>query len=93
MKISFDPGKRQKVLEDRGLDFEAAQRVFDGLTIEFIDNRQDYGEERLVTIGFLNDRMVVLVSTLRDGGRHIISMRKANAREQRNYGERLDRSG
>jgi uncharacterized DUF497 family protein len=40
----------------------------------------------------LTDRMVVLVWTPRGEARHIISMRKANDREQRRYEDRLGRS-
>ena len=54
------------------------------------DTRQDYGEDRFITIGRLNKRMVVLVWTPRGEVRRIISMRKANDREQALYGPRLD---
>jgi uncharacterized DUF497 family protein len=76
--ISYDPDKRTKTLEERGLDFEDASVVFCGTTHTLEDDRRDYGETRLITFGHLNDRMVVLVWTPRDGGRRIISMRRAN---------------
>jgi uncharacterized protein len=69
--ISFDPAKRQWTLQQRGLDFVDAERVFAGRTLEFLDVRKDYGEERTVCLGLLQG--------------HIISMRKANAREQRRF--------
>jgi uncharacterized DUF497 family protein len=83
--ITYDPGKRTKNLEERGLDFEDVGAVFAKPTLRFVDNRFDYGEERIVTIGYLNNRMVVIIWTARGNTRHIISMRKANDREQRNY--------
>ena len=92
MRITFDPIKRERTLTERGLDFAGAGRVFDGDHLTFDDDRQDYGERRLVTVGRLAGRMVVVVWTPRDGARHIISMRKANDREQRRYEDRLDRS-
>ena len=49
------------------------------------DTRRDYGEPRFVTAGWLDDRMVIIVWTLRDDIRRIISLRKANAREQAAY--------
>ncbi|MFA6964449.1 BrnT family toxin [Bosea sp. (in: a-proteobacteria)] len=49
----------------------------------------DYGEERFVTIGILDGRMVVTVWTDRGDSRRIISMRKANEREQARYQSRL----
>ena len=69
-----------------------AQDVFAGATITVVDDRKDYGEVRFITIGILLERMVVLVWTERDDARRIISMRKANDREQNVYGKRLERS-
>jgi len=89
MAISYDPAKRDETLEERGLDFADAEKVFDSLLIENPDDRFDYGEERFITVGFLGERMVVLVWTPRGEDRHVISMRKANAREQRRYGKQM----
>lgn len=83
MRITFDPGKRRRVLEERGLDFVDAAEVFEGITIEVTDNRKDYGEQRIICFGKLAGRLVVVGYTLRDGSRHVFSMRKANEREQR----------
>jgi uncharacterized DUF497 family protein len=47
---------------------------------------------RMITVGHLGNRMVVIVWTERGGARHIISMRKANGREQKRYGKQLGRS-
>jgi len=82
MKITFDPAKRLKTLQERGLDFEDAQLVFDGVTVEWRDDRQDYGEERIICYGSLAGRMVVVGYTPRGTERHIFSMRKANEREK-----------
>jgi uncharacterized protein len=89
VQITFDPVKRDRTLDDRGLDFLDAALVFSGRTLQFVDDRRDYGELRLVTVGRLASRMVIVVWTPRDGARHVISMRKCNAREQDAYGERL----
>ena len=53
------------------------------------DDRWDYGEDRFVTIGFLDGVMVVTVWTPRNLRRRIISMRKANERERRLYSPRF----
>jgi uncharacterized DUF497 family protein len=89
MAVIFDPLKRQATLINRGLDMALADEVFAGATLTVADDRRDYGEARLITIGVLNGRMVVLVWTPRGENRRIISMRKANAREQALYGRRL----
>ncbi len=92
MEISFDPAKREWTLAGRGLDFADAPKVFGGIRIEREDDRFDYGEVRMMTVGYLADRMVVVIWTQRGAVRHIISMRKANDREQAKYGVRLGRS-
>ena len=82
MRVSYDPIKREKAFAERGLDFEDAQAVFDGLTVEVEDARKDYGEKRIICYGLLARRMVVVGYTPRGTVRHIFSMRKANDREQ-----------
>ena len=64
--------------------------MFAGLTVQFPDERRDYGEERIITVGLLGGRMVVVIWTQRGDDRHVISMRKANEREQRRYAHKLD---
>ncbi len=82
MRVNYDPEKRDRTLEERGLDFEDAAVVFAGVTLEVEDTRQDYGEVRIICYGLLAGRMVVVGYTPRGADRHVFSMRKANAREQ-----------
>lgn len=63
--------------------------VSEGDTLDVIDNRFDYGEERVITVGHLDGRLVVVVWTERGDARHIISMRKANEREKKRFAQRL----
>jgi uncharacterized DUF497 family protein len=90
MDVTFDPAKREATLAARGLDFADAAEVLAGQTFRFQDNRAEYGEVRMIAVGYLRGRMVVLVYTDRSTGRHIISMRKANAREQQRFNQALD---
>lgn len=85
MRLTYDPVKRARTLTTRGLDFEDAALVFAGLTLEVEDQRQDYGETRILCVGFLLARMVMVGYTPRGAVRHIFSMRKCNAREIRRY--------
>lgn len=66
-----------------------AAEVSAGPTLTVEDDRQEYGESRFITIGFLDGAMVVLVWTSRGDASRIISMRKANERERRLYGPRF----
>lgn len=86
---SFDPAKRQAALSERGLDFADAAIVFAGPTITVQDTRRDYGETRYQTVGFLAERMVMVVWTSRTEARHVISMRKCNDREKAIYQKRF----
>jgi len=80
MKITFDPAKRETTLTERGIDFLDAAIIFSGITLDFEDDRKDYGETRIITAGHLNGRMMIIAWTPRGDSRHIISMRKANGR-------------
>ena len=82
MRVTYDPDKREGTFQERGLDFEDAEVVFSGPTLEIEDTRKDYGEVRIICYGLLAGRMVVVGYTPRGADRHVFSMRKANAREQ-----------
>jgi uncharacterized DUF497 family protein len=82
MRVTYDPEKREKTLRERGLDFEDAELVFSGFTLEVEDARKDYGEVRIICYGLLAGRIVVVGYTPRGAERHVFSMRKENDREQ-----------
>lgn len=90
MEIEFDPEKRAKTMVERGVDFARAADVFAGRHFTAQDRREDYAEPRYITVGKLDERMVVMVWTPRGEARRIISMRKANEREQARFWHRLD---
>ena len=89
MLIEFDEKKRAATLVARNLDMARADEVFAGATLTVEDDRQEYGEDRYITIGFLDGAMVVLVWTPRGGVYRVISMRNANGRERSLYGPRF----
>lgn len=90
MQIEFDSQKREKTLAERGLDFARAAEVFAGPHFTGQDERADYAEDRFITVGLLETRLVVLVWTPRGKVRRIISRRKANDREKAYYARYLD---
>jgi uncharacterized DUF497 family protein len=93
MKVTYDPEKRRRTLEERGLDFEDAPQVLSGFHLTQPDLRKDYGEDREITVGLLNDTVVVLVWTERDESLRMISMRKAEKHERERYFKEVDRPG
>ena len=89
MKYEWDEAKSRKNTAKHGLSFEDAELVFSGPCVTFEDDRFDYGEERLITLGLLSGRLIVVAHSPREGGTRIISMRKGNRREQKIYQKRL----
>jgi hypothetical protein len=89
MLIEFDSDKRNKTLSARGLDFARAGEVFAKRHLTDEDCREDYMEQRYITAGTLDERIVIVVWTPRGEARRIISMRKANEREQSRYQAKL----
>jgi uncharacterized DUF497 family protein len=81
VRITFDRAKFERTLQERDLDFRRVVEVFDSVHRTRLDDRRDYGEERYITAGLLDGRIVVIVWTPRGRARRVISMRKANARE------------
>jgi uncharacterized DUF497 family protein len=90
MEVQFDKAKREKTLQERGLDFARAVEVFGGTHFTGQDKRQNYEEDRFITVGWLDDNMTVMVWTPRGEVRRIISMRKANDREKALYASYLE---
>jgi len=81
MRITCDPEKWQRTLQERGVDMRRAKEVFGGVHFTRADNRFDYGEPRYVTVGWLDSRLVAFVWTPRGSARRIISMRHCHERE------------
>ena len=84
----WDEAKNRSNFAKHGLDFADAELVLAGPCVTFLDDRFDYGEKRFITLGLLAKRVVLIAHAPR-GDTRIISMRKANRREQRIYQERL----
>lgn len=87
MEIEFDPNKSTTNTERRGLPFDlVAEFEFD--SAEYAEDvRHDYGEMRIQALGLLRGRVHVLVFTETLTGIRVISLRKANKREIKRYGD------
>lgn len=83
MRFVWDPQKADDNLHKHGIDFADAQHMFRGPMLVILDDREDYGEERWIGIGFISTIALVVVFTEPDDETiRIISMRKALRREQ-----------
>lgn len=82
MRFTWDEGKRRANLRAHGFDFLDAPRVFEGPTFTFEDDRFDYGERRLVSLGFLGGVAVSIVHTETPERIHVISFRRATRNEE-----------
>ncbi len=83
--ISFDPIKSLRNEAERGLSFSLVQQMDWDSALMKEDLRKDYGERRFQALGFIGDRLHAVVFTPREDKLHIISLRKANAREVKHY--------
>jgi hypothetical protein len=81
MRFTWDEAKRTGNLKDHGLDFVDAERVFNGPTFTYEDDRFRYDEQRFVTLGLLKGIPVSIVHTETKARIHIISFRKATKHE------------
>ena len=87
MPIEFDAVKNAINIAKHGVDFEMVD-VFEWDTAVVVeDTRREYGETRLIALGYIGDRLHVLAFTIRDRNIRPISLRKANSREIRRYAE------
>src|SRR5262245_19859787 len=87
-KFEWDDAKAVANLARHGVSFEEARAAFDdAFAIEFSDDREDHGEERLVLLGMVADRLLAVVHTTREGIVRIISARGAERHERRRYHE------
>ncbi len=85
MRYEWSERKRKANLRKHGFDFLDAPDVFRGGTLTVVDDREDYGEDRFITLGLLRDTVVAIAHTEQPDAIRIISMRKATAYEEKNY--------
>jgi uncharacterized DUF497 family protein len=85
-KFEWDGDKAAANRRKHRVSFEAATLVFDDpLKLTVLDDRFDYGETREITIGRVQDRVLAVIHTDREGKTRIISARRASPSEVRAY--------
>jgi len=87
MLSEWDDNKRQPNLAKHHIDFQDAQRIFDGPVFEKTSTRR--GERRVLAIGSMGDVVIVVVYVMRGSCRRLISARKAHSNERKDYSNHL----
>lgn len=86
MQFEFSADRQAANISKHGIDLKDAAYIFlDACRLDIEDTRTDYGETRRLTVGLVQDRVWVVVYTLRADAIRLISARKANEREQNRY--------
>jgi uncharacterized DUF497 family protein len=84
--FEWDDDKATANLVKHGVAFERVHD-FDWSTAQIVgDDREDYGEQRMIALGLIDAVLHVLVFTEREDNIRVISLRKANKRETKAYG-------
>jgi uncharacterized DUF497 family protein len=90
-RYTWDDEKSARNMRLHRVAFEDAIRIFDGPTLERLDDRFDYPEERWYAIGLVEGRPVtVIYADIDEDTRRIISAWKAERHEQKAYFDHLE---
>ena len=88
MELEFDPAKNARNIRERGISFERFADM-DLETASVVDDtRVDYGERRVTIVGNIDDRLHVAIVTYRGDKVRVISLRRANKREERRHAKK-----
>ena len=90
MRYTWDAAKNRANVQRHKIAFEDAQRIFEGPTVERVDDRFDYGEIRVYAIGLVHGLEITVIYTDRDGDeRHLISAWRSEPHERRHCWQNL----
>ena len=78
LKFEWNKSKAKDNFAKHGASFELAGRVFDDpFAVEFLDDREDYAEERFVIVGIADRQILFVAYAERIDAIRIISARRA----------------
>jgi uncharacterized DUF497 family protein len=84
--FAWDPKKNRQNYARHGIAFEDAVRIFDGPTLERVDDRFEYGEVRMYAIGVAAGmEITVIYADVSRRERRIVSAWKAERHEREAY--------
>lgn len=93
MQFEFDPAKDEANRFKHGLRLEFGKRVFEDPYHRLLPSfREHDGEERYKAVGLIDGKLYVAVHILRGAAIRLISVRRSNASEQRDYDRNSGRS-
>jgi uncharacterized DUF497 family protein len=85
MRFEWHEAKRRSNLRRHGFDFIAIEEILSGATVTYLDDRFDYGETRLITLGLFKYKVVAITHTETEEVIRLISIRKASKNEEETY--------
>ncbi len=85
--MTFDPAKDSANQQKHGVSLADANSFEWETAVTWPDTRYEYGENRMIGIGYIGQRLYVIVFVERESYCRIISLRKANLREVKRYAE------
>ena len=87
MEFEWDEDKRRENLRKHGIDFINVMEIFDHPVLTQLDTRQEYGEDRWIGIGHVQNRILVVCYVERSSGNviRLISARKALSHECKRF--------
>jgi uncharacterized DUF497 family protein len=87
-RFQWNDTKAARNYADHGVRFEAARDVFkDPFALDWLDEREPYGEDRYVILGMVETRLLYVAYTMRGDKIRLISARGAEPHERRQYHE------
>jgi uncharacterized DUF497 family protein len=90
MNYVWDKRKGRGNVARHGIAFEDAIRIFEGPTLEQVDDRFDYGETRIYAIGVVDGLEITLIYTdVSETERRVISAWRAERHERTAYWQSL----
>ena len=85
MQFEWDEHKRQETLARRGVDILRAARIFEGEVLTWTDDRKDYGETRLISVGLVEGVPFVVVHVRRGERTRLITAWKGGRNDAARY--------
>jgi uncharacterized DUF497 family protein len=90
-ECEWDEEKRVSTIEERGVDFRDAALIFEGAIITKEDERENYGEQRFIALGQVDNEYYVVAYTWRGSTCRIISAWRVDDDGRKRYEEILSR--